>query len=55
MLRIETTSNGRTVVRLHRDWSPARIGRAYVPRPQMYDHSRDHVRLQTALLKEKSK
>jgi len=54
MLRIETTSNGRTVVRLQKDWSPARIGRAYAPRPQMYDHQRDLTRLQTALLKEKA-
>ena len=55
MLRIETTSNGRTVVRLQKDWTPSRIGRAYAPRPQMYDHTRDLTRLQTVLLKEKSK
>lgn len=52
MLRLETTSNGRTIVRLHKDWNPTRIGRAYTPRPQMYDHHRDLTRLQTALLKE---
>jgi len=52
MLRLETTSNGRTIVRLHKDWNPTRIGRAYAPRPQMYDHQRDLTRLQTALLKE---
>lgn len=52
MLRIETTSNGRTVVRLQKDWSPARISRSYIPRPQMYDHQRDLTQLQTALLKE---
>jgi hypothetical protein len=54
MLRIETTSNGRTVVRLQKDWTPSRIGRAYTPRPQMYDHTRDLTRLQTVLLKEKT-
>ena len=52
MLRLETTSNGRTIVRLHKDWNPTRIGRAYTPRPPMYDHQRDLTRLQTALLKE---
>jgi hypothetical protein len=52
MLRLETTSNGRTIVRLHKDWNPTRISRSYAPRPQMYDHQRDLTRLQTALLKE---
>lgn len=52
MLRLETTSNGRTIVRLHKDWNPTRIGRAYMPRPQMYDHQRDYYKLQQALLKE---
>lgn len=52
MLRVETTSNGRTIVRLIRDWNPTRIGRAYTPKPQMYDHQRDLTRLQTVLLKE---
>lgn len=51
MLRIETTSNGRTIVRIVKDWNPTRISRSYVPKPAMYDHSRDHIRLQTALLK----
>lgn len=52
MLRLETTSNGRTIVRLHKDWNPTRISRSYAPRPPMYDHQRDLTRLQTALLKE---
>lgn len=52
MLRIETTSNGRTIVRFHKDWSAARIGRAYMPKPKMYDHHRDYYKLQEALLKE---
>lgn len=52
MLRLETTSNGRTIVRIVKDWNPTRIGRAYIPKPRMYDHQRDLTRLQTALLKE---
>lgn len=52
MLRIETTSNGRTIVRFVKDWNPTRISRCYVPKPRMYDHMRDHLRLQEALLKE---
>lgn len=54
MLRIETTSNGRTVVRVHKDWNPTRIGRAYTPKPPMYDHQRDYYKIQAALLKEAS-
>jgi len=31
MLIIEYTSNGRNIVKFRKDWTPARISRAYVP------------------------
>lgn len=31
MLITERTSDGRTIVRLHKDWHPGRIGAAYKP------------------------
>ena len=32
MLIVEKTSNGRTIVRIKRDWHPGRLGLAYVPK-----------------------
>lgn len=32
MLVTERTSDGRTIVRLHKDWHPGRIGIAYKPK-----------------------
>lgn len=51
MLITERTSDGRTVVRLHKDWHPGRIGQAWTPPRKNYETSFDSVRLQTALLK----
>jgi hypothetical protein len=50
MLIVEKTSNGRTIVRLHKDWHPNRISKGYQPpmRNYMTDSS---IRLQTGLLK----
>lgn len=50
MLIVEKTSNGRTIVRLHKDWHPSRISKSYIPplRDYMTDSS---IRIQSALLK----
>ena len=50
MLVTERTSDGRTIVRLHKDWHPSRIGKAYVPPLKNYVTSTDALRLQKALL-----
>lgn len=51
MLITQRTSDGRTVVTLHKDWSPSRISQAYMPRPQNNLTSTDTYKLQSALLK----
>ena len=53
MLITERTSDGRTVVRLHKDWNPSRIGKAYTPPPQNNMESRYAEMLQTGLLNER--
>lgn len=50
MLITERISDGRTVVRLHKDWHPNRIGKAYVPPLRNLVTSTDALRLQRALL-----
>lgn len=53
MLITERTSDGRTVVRLHKDWNPSRIGKAYMPPPQNNLRSIYAEMLQTGLLNER--
>jgi hypothetical protein len=55
MLVIERTSNGRTTVRLQKDWNPNRISRAYTPPAPKPQHDRDAYVIQTALLNRGSK
>lgn len=43
------TSNGVVFIK---DWSPARMGHAYMPKQENYSNSAHAERLQTALLKE---
>ena len=50
MLITERTSDGRTIVRLHKDWHPGRLGSNYQPKPKNYMESADSVRIQKALL-----
>ena len=50
MLIIEYKNNGRNVVKLRKDWTPARIGRAYTPPKQNNVQSDDAHKLQTALI-----
>ena len=50
MLVTEYTSDGRTIVRLRKDWTPDRIGKAYIPPVKNHVQSRDSFKLQTALI-----
>jgi hypothetical protein len=50
MLVVEKTSNGRTIVRVQRDWHPNRIGIAYT-HPRRTLQSKAEYRLQAALLR----
>lgn len=49
MLVTERNENGRTIVRLHKDWHIGRLGCNYVPKNLI--QSRDAERLQTALIR----
>ena len=50
MLIIEQTTNGRNIVKVRKDWTPSRIGRAYTPPAQNNLQDKDAYRLQSALL-----
>lgn len=50
MLIVEYTSNGQRRVRLHKDWNPSRISRAYTPPKQNNLQSQDAFRIQTAYI-----
>ena len=51
MLVVERTSDGRTVVRLHKDWHPGRISLGYIPPMRVYEQSNLELMLQTEGLK----
>ena len=55
MLITERTSDGRTVVRLHKDWHPGRLGSLYTPPRKNFEVSYDASLIQTALLKRRSR
>lgn len=50
MLVIEYQSNGKRIVRLHKDWNPGRISKAYTPPLKNHVESRDAHRIQTAFI-----
>lgn len=51
MLITERTSDGRTIVRLHKDWHPGRLGTNYQrPARNYMTYSADELKLQRALL-----
>lgn len=54
MLVIEHNANGTTTVKIKKDWSVARISRAYIPPTRNNLTTCDAYRIQTALLKGKS-
>ena len=49
MLMTERTSDGRTIVRLHKDWHPGRIGSGYVPPTRNYMTKEDYHTQHTLL------
>jgi hypothetical protein len=51
VLITERTSDGRTVVRLHKDWNPSRLGLAWVPPMRTYEQGVIERLLQTEGLK----
>lgn len=51
MLMTERTSDGRTIVRLHRDWHPGRISAGYVAPYRNYMTTDEDIQTQRALLK----
>ena len=50
MLITERTSDGRTIVRLHKDWHPGRISAGYLPPQRNYMETEEDF-FQYALLK----
>ena len=50
MLIIEYLSNGQRRVRLHKDWNPGRISKAYTPPVKNHVQSKDAGRIQTAFI-----
>jgi hypothetical protein len=50
MLIIEQTTNGKNIVKIRKDWTPSRIGKAYTPPAQNNVQSKDAYRLQTAYI-----
>lgn len=55
MLITERTSDGRTIVRIHKDWHPGRLGCAYIKPQRVEPLSPTMERIQTALLYKPSK
>ena len=51
MLITERTSDGRTIVRLHKDWHPGRISAGYLPPQRNYIETEEDYYTQHALLK----
>ena len=54
MLVTERTSDGRTIVRLHRDWHPARISAGWLPPQRNYMTTEEDFDTQYALLKNRN-
>lgn len=50
MLVTERTSDGRTIVRLHKDWHPGRISLGYIPPMKNYEQSNLELILQSQYL-----
>ena len=54
MLITERTSDGRTIVRLHKDWHPGRISAGYLPPQRNYMETEEDFSMQHTLLKRAS-
>lgn len=55
MLVVEHQSNGKRIVKMHKDWHPSMLGKAYMPRQKNYVDSYSMERLQKALLRKDKK
>ena len=53
MLVTERTSDGRTIVRLHKDWHPGRISAGWLPPQRNYMETEEDFHTQHALLKQR--
>ena len=53
MLITERTSDGRTIVRLHKDWHPGRISSGWAPPQRNYMTTEEDYHTQHTLLKRK--
>jgi hypothetical protein len=51
MLIVEQLSNGRRIVKLHKDWHPGRLGLSHNPKPRNYVEHGDMEAVQQALLR----
>jgi len=51
MLITERTSDGRTIVRLHKDWHPGRISSGWLPPQRNYMRTEEDYFTQHSLLK----
>jgi hypothetical protein len=51
MLITERTSDGRTIVRLHKDWHPGRISSGWLPPQRNYMTTEEDYHTQHTLLK----
>lgn len=54
MLMTERTSDGRTIVRLHKDWHPGRISSGWLPPQRNYMTTEEDYHTQHTLLKRTS-
>lgn len=50
MLIVEYKANGKNIVKVRKDWSPSRIGRAYTPPIKNHVQSKDAYKIQTAFI-----
>ena len=50
MLVIEYRENGKNIVKIRKDWSPSRIGRAYTPPIKNNVESKDAYKIQSAFI-----
>lgn len=55
MLVVEYQSNGKRIVKLHKDWHPSMLSKAYMPRLKNYVDNYPMERLQRALLRKEKK
>ena len=55
MLVVEYHTNGKRVVKLHKDWHPGMMSKAYLPRQRNYVNTDSMLKVQAALLRKDKK